>query len=180
MKRILVLLFVMISHQLIVDADELSISQYISNAKQFNDIRYGETERFDEEFYDDCAKLRDIPEKEKAGLVTKCISVVKTTYGEKFCHGVYSIVEVVSEANVYSFPDKSLLDRLFVMAGVAFMVDSENPMRIQEQVMLYRFLQWKSDDAPDFFFNDFYAQRLKELADKSDELIKNIISWLVR
>ena len=65
MKRILVLLFVMISHQLIVDADELSISQYISNAKQFNDIRYGKTERFDEEFYDDCAKLRDIPEKEK-------------------------------------------------------------------------------------------------------------------
>lgn len=147
------------------------LKDYISDAKKFDAIRYGETERYDEGFYDNCAKIRDVAGQEKAGLITKCMSIVQNARGEKFCHGAYSIVKVVSEADVYDFSDQVLLNRLLAMAGVAFMVDSENPMRIQEQVMLYRFLQWKGDKTSGFFFPGVYAQRLKELADKSAGLI---------
>lgn len=176
MKQILALFFVIASSQFIVSAEEIPISPYIPqsacDAKTLSDIRYGKTEWYGEEFYDDCAKIRDGVEKEKVERIKKCVSVVQNSSGEKFCHGVYSIVKVVSEADVYDFQDKTLLNRLFVMAGVAFMVDSENPLRMQEQVMLYRFLQWKSESAPDFFFPDFYARRLEKLADKSAGLIK--------
>lgn len=159
-------------------ADEIDISSYQYNENLLEIVAYAYSgEKYDKPFYEKCKQLSTTKGEARDKVANELLSEVRNANPDKFCHGVYTILFAILKGD--DFAAKSMLDTLLPYVNAAMMLETDNPMRMQEQLKMYLyFIRFHPNGQSRFFFTQVYQANLSRMMQSSKKMIEKYESLI--
>lgn len=153
------------------DAIDLSSFQYKKELHEIVSCAY-DGEKYDDSFYEKSKRLSTTDGEIRDKIANELLSEVRNANPDKFCHGVYTILFAILKGD--DFAAKSMLDTLLPYVNAAMMLETDNPMRMQEQLDMYLyFIRFHPNCQSRFFFTQVYQANLSRMTQSSQKMIEN-------